>query len=277
MSDCQLVNYTLVLPKNNRNLKIVSDNTKSINSIRKHRNTPSLDFSASTDQEIFYLNWSGFDGEKFCPSARITGLLDPDGTISSNCTPGKLQLQTSGEDGLMRTRLDIDKHGRVITYSQLWATSHMPAGSPLIVQSHYDETANGSSLIMRRSRGTYLDPASVKNGDGLFSLVWGAHTGIKYSNTASIEVNVCGELNKTVIPSEMVFKISSNNKVLIPTMSLSEKGVSVNTSFKLPIYDDELQRDSVITDPQPGMLIYIKDIDSFQGYRSSRGWSTLHN
>lgn len=277
MADCQLVNYTLVLSSDDKNLKIVSDSTKSISAIRKHRNTPSLDFSASTNREIFYLNWSGFDGEKFCPSARITGLIDPDGTISSNCTPGKLQLQTSGEDGLMRTRLDIDKHGRVISYSQLWATTHMPAGSPLIVQSHYDETASGSSLIMRRSRGTYIDPTSVKKGDGLFSLMWGAHTGIKYSNTASIEVKVCDELNKTVIPSEMVFKISSKNKVLIPAMSLSEKGVSVNTSFKLPVYDTELQRDAAITDPQPGMLIYIKDIDGFQGYRSAKGWITLHN
>ena len=272
MKSVQLNNNILTL-SDDKTLRISTQNTLSSMSVPCRR-TPGIEFSTSFNKELFHLTWMGFDGSKFCPSNRIFGLIDPDGTVSDNCTPGKLQFQTSGEDGVMRTRLDIDKHGRVISYSQLWATTHIPAGSPLIVQSHYDETASGSSLIMRRSRGTYIDPASVKNGDGLFSLVWGAHTGTKYSNAASIEVNVTGDINKTKVPSEMIFKIS-NNTGLVPMMILNDESIVMNAPVKLPTYEDEDHRDTSIKTPTPGMIIYIKNSDIFQGYRSSKGWVTL--
>jgi hypothetical protein len=272
MKSVQLNNYILTL-SDDKTLRISTQNTLSSTSV-PCRLTSGIEFSTSFNKELFHLTWMGFDGSKFCPSNRIVGLIDPDGTVSDNCAPGKLQFQTSGEDGLMRTRLDIDKHGRVISHVQLWATTQMPAGTPLVVQSHYDETESAPSLLMRRSRGTFIEPTSVKNGDGLFSLVWAGHTGVKYSNAASIEVNVNGSINKTKIPSEMIFKIS-NNAGLISSMVLNEESIAMNVPVKLPTYEDEDHRDTSIKSPLPGMMIYIKNSDTFQGYRSSKGWVTL--
>jgi hypothetical protein len=146
--------------------------------------------------------------------ASIKVVADPDGAVSKNTVPGKIQFLTTGDDGVQRLRFDVDKGGRVVSYGQIWATTASPTGMPLYALSNSDVTSTGAKVALRRSRGTYNAPTSVTSGDSLFRLLWGGHDGTNYRDTAGIEANVSGNVSLGIIPTDLTVKTTNVNGVL---------------------------------------------------------------
>jgi hypothetical protein len=153
--------------------------------------------------------YSAYDGSDFVGSAFIRGLVDPEGTIAPGIVPGKIELWTTGDDGVSRTRLVVDKSGRIISLGQLWAVTTVPTGLPIYALTNNNVSSAGSRVAMRRSRGTFDSPTTVQSGDNLFRLMWGGHDGTNYRDTASIEGNVTGTVSLGIIPSDLTIKTTS--------------------------------------------------------------------
>lgn len=220
----------------------------------------------------------------YVTSAKIRCIPDPDGVFSETNLPGKLQFLTTGDDGKERTKLEIDKNGRVLFYGPIWAVTSEPTGSPINIINNSDIDSQGSKLTLNRSRGNFYQPTSVKKDDVLFRLVYSGHDGFKYRDSASIEARVTDEVTYGKIPTEiliktndingklkLVAKFTNDQKLCIDKINvLSKDHISVESkiklffaeivnSLKLPIYTDIEERDRNIVNPESGMIILFKN------------------
>jgi hypothetical protein len=155
--------------------------------------------------------WGGYDGSDYESAAFIRGVVDPEGTIASGIIPGKIELWTTGDDGVQRTRLVVDKSGRVISFGQLWAVTSVPTGLPIYALANNNVSSAGARVALRRSRGTYESPTTVQSGDNLFRLMWGGYDGTAYRDTASIEGNVTGTVSLGIVPSDLTIKTTTTS------------------------------------------------------------------
>lgn len=159
--------------------------------------------------------YTAYDGTDYVPSAFIRGLVDPEGTISPGIVPGKIEFWTTDDVGTPRTRVTIDKSGRLISLGQFWAVTSVPTGLPIYALANNSVSSAGARVAMRRSRGTYDVPTAVQSGDNLFRLTWGGHDGTSYRDTASIEGNVSGAVSLGVIPSDLTIKTTNTSGALV--------------------------------------------------------------
>jgi hypothetical protein len=259
-------------------IKIRKDNNsnKLIILTDQNEKIPSINLQISNTQiPMFGINWIGeIENSKKTISA-ITSMVDPLGVKDDSIITGKLFFSTSGDDGILKKRLEIDKDGRVIVFGQLWVTTYLPSGSPLIVQSHYDENSDGCRLVLRRSRNNYLDPKSVVENDNIFRLTFSAHDGFQYKDVAYISSSISGKVSKNIIPSKIIFKTTDNFGKINSVLELFDnKSIKCNGPLCVMTYDSFEDIKQSINQPVEGMIIFNKETKEFLGFNGDT-WKNL--
>lgn len=227
--------------------------------------------------QLFKITFNGFDGSNSISAISIRGIVDPNGTVSSNAVPGKLEFFLNDNDGVSKLRMELDRVGTFINYGQHWVRNNVENSLVQNLTSHYNSAGQGARLSLRRSRGTYDSPTSITNGDALFRIAFGGYDGTNYVETAFIRSSVAGAVSTGVVPSNITISTTNTSGTISVAMEISEsQNVKVNKSLTLSTYVDSTDRDNAITSPQGGMLVYITGINKFQGYVSSTGWTDLN-
>jgi hypothetical protein len=238
---------------------------------------------------------SGHNGIEYCESAKITVIADPDGVIRTSKTyegfigavPGKIQFHTANDDGKLYVSCEIDKAGRFTAFRQIWSITHSPSGIPLMLISCTDDLGSGAAINMRRARGNYWNPKSVIKDDKLFNISWYAHDGQSYKETITMYGVVTGDVQLGKIDTELNIEFLVDNKKQISLSltkdselkidsisALHNSNLSLKSPLKLLSCSTETERDKIISNPEPGTLIYIDDIDTIQVYKK-KGWVNL--
>ena len=244
-------------------LRIYEDNNPSVVNISKYRGTIGSEDIVQAGDDIGLIRFVGYDGTGPYGCAAIIGSADPDGTVTNGAIPGKLRFQTYNNSGTPIDRAEFDYNGFFKTYSPHIGISTAPTGIPFYSLNHSNITSAGPRLLMRRARGTYDTPLTVADGDVLHRVTWGAHDGTSYLDTAFITGSVDGTVSTGVVPTKLEIKTTdSNGNVNTPLTVGTENEVSANqlsvtTSFKLPIYADSTARDTDITSPEAGMMVFL--------------------
>lgn len=256
-----------------------------------------IDKSINYGDTIYSKTFYSFNGVEYCPSAKISIVADPDGVIRSSKTynnkfkgavPGKIQFSTASDNGILRVVGEFDKSGKLIVWDQLWSVTQNPSGIPLMLISNTNEPGAGASLNMRRSRGTYYNPTSVKLGDPLFKISWYAHDGKSYNEAISINSYVTDDVGIGIIPTELSFKflsqdskkvdvlkISSNSEIFLDNLkSLKASEIKFNSPITLLSFLFNSDRDLNLLNPKLGTLIYSNELDTVQVF-TKRGWINL--
>lgn len=104
------------------------------------------------------------------------------GTSQNLSVPGMNKLQVSGND-----------------YTIALLSSHSASGSPV--------------MVGYRSRGTLASPATVANGDLLFSFFCRGHDGADYKNSAGMQFAIDGTVGTNSLPTRLTLHTSSPGSV----------------------------------------------------------------
>jgi len=243
---------------------------------------------------LYSKTFHAFNGNTNSISASILVKADHDGVIRpsdagfNGAVPGKIQFFTANDDGKLYMCGEFDKSGRLIT-RQHWSITQNPSGMPLLLMLNTDEPGQGAALNLRRSRGTYDVPKTVRSNDSIFKISWSAHDGQSYKESSSLHAEIDGDVAIGNLPTALVFK-TFDQQLGYPTDSLrlnSDKSLSVvslssldhtsillNSPVSLTRVADEQQRDNIV-DPLPGTLIFLLNLDTVQVYTKTHGWKSL--
>lgn len=244
---------------------------------------------------VYSKQFYAFNGYNNSVNAKISIKVDPDGVIktgsdsSEGVVPGKIQFFTANDDGKLYMCGEFDKAGRLVT-NQHWSVTNNPSGIPLLLMMNTDEPGDGAALSLRRSRGTYEDPTSVQKNDSIFKIAWSSHDGQSYKEVSSIHVEIEDNVSIGTLPSALIFKtfdtstgyptesmkIDSDKTLSIQSLSsLNNTSISVNSPLALRQIKDEQERDVIITNPDPGTLIFLISLDTVQVFTKTKGWKNL--
>lgn len=124
-------------------------------------------------------------------------------------------------------------------------------------------TANGTgagtnSLGLSRSRGTFLAPTTVNNGDEIGSISINGHDGTNFVASAEIICSVTGAVSTAVVPSKIDFNVTSSTGTLATRVSVKATSVDFSAPPKLPVVADDTARTALVASPTKGMLIFME-------------------
>jgi hypothetical protein len=246
-------------------------------SLRRSRGTLQSPETVQAGDQLFKINFSGFGETDYNTSISIRGMVDPAGTVSPFAIPGKLEIYITDNDGIPKLRADLDRSGVFTNYGQHWVRNNIENSLIQNLTSHYNNPGLGSRLSLRRSRGTYDSPTAVSNGDSLFRIAFGGYDGTNYREGTFISSSVSGAVSTGIVPTNL--KISTTNAAGVTSSALEineNQDVKINKSISLATYVDSTERDSAISTPQGGMLVYITGTNKFQGFVTGTGWVNLN-
>jgi Major tropism determinant N-terminal domain len=236
------------------------------------------------------LNFNGYDGTGYSLSSQIRAVVDSDATVSAGAVAGKLEFVLGGNDGIVRSRMEIDAV-KTVNFNQFWGVTSIPTGLPMLLLSNTNTVSDGARLMMRRSKGSYLAPTSVVNGDALFRLGWGGHDGTAYRDTAFIIGSVANTVSTNVVPTKLTVSTTNSIGTLTTALEISEEqvlkvntvgslsttSVNFNSAVRLVTFADATARDTAIPSPVAGMMAYITGTGKFQGYNGiTATWNDLN-
>jgi hypothetical protein len=182
-----------------------------------------------------------------------------DGTILSNT----VQVGNSTTDGRFAVQI-----GSYITGTNPWITYR---------QIH--DTVDANNMLFSRARGTVATPTAILTGDDIIDIAFGGYDGTStYRSAALINVAAEGTITGTAVPGRVTIQTATAAGSLTNAVVINSKQ---ETAFNGPVglrsYATTTARDSAITAPSAGMLIYISGTGKFQGYNGvTSSWDDLN-
>ena len=181
-----------------------------------------------------------------------------DGTILSNT----VQVGNSTTDGRFSVQI-----GSYITGTNPWITYR---------QIH--DTADANNMLFSRARGTVATPTVVVTGDDIIDISFGGYDGTIYRSAALINVATEGTITGTAVPGKVTIQTASSTGSLVNAVVINSKQeTAFNGPAVLRSYATTTARDTAITAPSAGMLVYITATGKFQGYNGvTSSWDDLN-
>jgi len=127
-----------------------------------------------------------------------------------------------------------------------------------------------------RSRGTILSPAGIQTGDHIFDHQYAGITGTSSAGIAAqIRVSVNGTVSPNIVPGKIVLSTADATGTLIDSLTVEGTKVSAAVPFQVVSYANGTARDAAITSPAAGMIVFLTDVNKFNGYNGT-GWDNLN-
>jgi hypothetical protein len=134
-------------------------------------------------------------------------------------------------------------------------------------------------MLFSRARGTVATPTAILTGDDIIDISFGGYDGTStYRSAALINVAAEGTVTGTAVPGRVTIQTATAAGSLVNAVVINSKQ---ETAFNGPVglrsYATTTARDSAITAPSAGMLIYISGTGKFQGYNGvTSSWDDLN-
>jgi hypothetical protein len=181
-----------------------------------------------------------------------------DGTILSNT----VQVGNSTTDGRFSVQIG----------------SYITGTNPWINYRQIHDTADANNMLFSRARGTVTAPTVVQTGDDIIDMSFGGYDGTIYRSAALINVATEGTVTGTAVPGRVTIQTASSTGSLVNAVVINSKQeTAFNGPAVLRSYANTTARDTAITAPSAGMLVYITATGKFQGYNGvTSGWDDLN-
>jgi hypothetical protein len=115
-----------------------------------------------------------------------------------------------------------------------------------------------NSLGLSRSRGTFVAPTTVNNGDEIGSISINGHDGTNFVASAEIICSVNGAVSTAVVPSKIDLNVTNSTGTLATRVSVKATGVDFSVPPKLPVVANDTARTALVATPSTGMLIFMQ-------------------
>lgn len=250
--------------------------------ISKTRGTVAAPTALLAGDEIGRINFAdAFTGGTGAGAVAIVSSIDPDGTPAAGVAPGLISFNTMSNAGTQASRMEIDSAGTVTTFGIHIGQTTAPTGIPFYSKAASNVGGEGPRMLLRRSRGTHGSETAVSNGDSLHRITFGGHDGTNFVDTAFIKAQVDGTVSTSIIPTKLELRTTDiTGTVNTPLTVGADNSVTANkleasTYFQLPQYGSDSARDTAVTSPLAGMMIYKTDTNKAQVYNGT-SWIDLH-
>jgi hypothetical protein len=166
--------------------------------------------------------------------------------------------------------------------SILYATTTVSATDPWPnLLTSYSTSAATNSLGLSRSRGTFVTPTTVNNGDEIGSISVNGHDGTNFVASAEILCEVNGAVSTGVVPSKITVKVTNSTGTIGSPLVIKATDVEFAAPPKLPSVADDTARTALVPTPAAGMMIFMLSgatpaaTNKVQVYDGS-AWVNLH-
>jgi hypothetical protein len=137
-----------------------------------------------------------------------------------------------------------------------------------ISQSH--NTADAVNATFFRSRSSSASPSAVQANDDIIDIAFAGFDGTSYQTKAAISATVDGVVSTGVVPTKITISTSGTAGGTVVALTVdSKQQVSFTNAMRLAVYADNTARDTAITSPAAGMMIFNTTSTKFQGYTGS--------
>ena len=163
----------------------------------RSKGTAASPTAITNEDQLFSVQFSGWDGTQNTSAANITGVVGASGTVSAGQVPGKLVFQVRNAAGAFVTPIAIDETS---TTNFVGETVHQNADA-----TYKAASAITASKIMdlQRTRGTLESPTTINSNDHLYTLRWQGYDGGAYTTAAQIRVEAEGTISSGVVPGRL--------------------------------------------------------------------------
>ena len=150
-----------------------------------------------------------------------------------------------------------------------------PSATPLSVASVHNSATLTGGVAMARARGNLLAQTIVQNGDEILSLAFSGYDGANFIPAATITGFVAGTPSTGIVPGRLSLRIANAAGVLASRLDIEATKITSNVPFKLVSYADATARDTAITSPEAGMMVFLTGTSKFSGYNGT-AWDNLN-
>ena len=147
--------------------------------------------------------------------------------------------------------------------------------------STHTASAGTSAIGLLRTRGSFLSPGSVLNGDDVSSIVSLAHEGNVYVPVSSIRTVVDGAVSAGAVPGRIEISTANSAGVSAVRATVKSSVVEFAVPPKLPVVANDTARTTLVPTPSTGMMIFMTAgtspaaTNKVQVYDST-AWVNLH-
>jgi hypothetical protein len=144
-----------------------------------------------------------------------------------------------------------------------------------ILKIHNTGSTVTGGVNFGRARGSIGVQTAVQDNDTISQFLFTGYDGTAYHPSSSITAAVAGTVSSGAIPGRLNFSTSDGASGLTVRMTVSANSVTSTVPVKLAVYADTTARDTAITSPTAGMMIFLTAGTKFQGYTGS-AWVDLN-
>jgi hypothetical protein len=180
-------------------------------------------------------------------------------TVAGTVDIHRINVTASANNGLsMATESDGNASGEVFS----------------INAAHASATPTATRYF--RSRGTILAPTTLLTGDHIVDHQYVGITGTSSAGIAAqIRVSATGTVSAGVVPGLLTFSTANSSGTLVDSLTVAATKVSASVPFQVVSYADATARDTAITSPAAGMIVFLTGVSKFSGY-SGAAWDNLN-
>jgi hypothetical protein len=193
--------------------------------------------------------------------------LDPAGTgvvnIASTLVTSGIQIFGPASGG-------ASGDGNILVVTQ--SSSAIPLN---ILKIHNTGSTVTGGVNLGRARGSIVTQTAVQNNDTINQFIFTGYDGTAYRLSSAITASVAGAVSSNLVPGKLDFSTVDASGNLISRLSVSSTEVASTIPVKLAVYADTTARDTTITSPTAGMMIFLTAGTKFQGYTGA-AWVDLN-
>jgi cytoskeletal protein CcmA (bactofilin family) len=150
-----------------------------------------------------------------------------------------------------------------------------PSAVPLSIAEIHNTASLTGGVSFARARGSLTAQTIVQNGDEIQSLAFSGYDGATFIPSATIQSIVNGAPSSGRIPGKLSLKIANALGVLASRLDIEATKITSNVPFKVVSYADATARDTAITSPEAGMMVFLTGTSKFSGYNGA-AWNDLN-
>lgn len=120
------------------------------------------------------------------------------------------------------------------------------------------DTTDGDTIALARQRGAAGFASAVQSGDEIGAFGFSGYDGANFLFAGGISSIVDGTVSAGVVPTKMELKVNDSLGVEKTIATVKSTHIEMNDlPFRLPVYDDDADRNANVPNPLPGMLCFM--------------------
>jgi hypothetical protein len=206
-----------------------------------------------------------------CPTINTTNVITSN--VQSNGALVLYSNLTSTSDTRLVTVGATSVDGRF----QVATSTYFSGGLSLVNINQSHTTADALNFQFNRSRGSLATPAAAQSGDDIADITFAGYDGAANQVRATISATVTGAVSAGTVPMNVTISTSTNGSGSpVTAVTVNDKQQTTFAgAITLATYADATARNTAISSPVAGMMIFLTAGTKFQGYNGA-AWVDLN-